>query len=66
MQPFKQLLCRRTEKNSELIISKTQFLEKIVKRFKDIQYFCNKLHLRCLIEFEYTSEEYLFWKYLEN
>ena len=33
-------------------------LEKIVKRFQDANYFCNKLYLRCLIGFEYTSGEY--------
>ena len=40
-----------------------ELLEKIVKMFKDINYFCNNLHLRCLTGFEYTSEEYFFWKY---
>ena len=37
MQPFKWLLCRRAEKNSEAIqTSKMELLEKIVKIFKDI------------------------------
>ena len=67
MQPFKQLLCGRAEKNSELSQrSKMEFLEKIIKRFQGINYFCNKLYLRCLIRFEYIFEEYLFWKYPEN
>ena len=65
MWPFKRLLCKRAEKNSDLNqTSKMELLEKIAKRFKD--YFCNKLHLRCLIGFEYISDEYLFWKYQEN
>ena len=56
---FKRLLCRRAEKNSELSqASKMELLQKIVKRFKYVNYFCNKLRLRCLIRFEYTSEEY--------
>ena len=33
-----------------------ELLQKIVKRVKYINYFCN--NLRCLIGFEYTSEEY--------
>ena len=60
-------MCKRAEKNSELSqTSKTELLDKIVKRFKDINYFRNKLAInRCLTGFEYTSQEYLFWKYPE-
>ena len=48
MQPLKRLLCKRAEKNSELSqTSKMELLEKIVKRVEEINYFCNKLHLRC-------------------
>ena len=47
---FKRLLCRRAEKNSELSqTSKMELFQKIAKRFIYINYFCNKLHLRCLI-----------------
>ena len=60
-------MCRRAEKNSELSqTSKMKLLEKIVKRFKGNTYFCNNLHFRGLTGFEYTSEEYLLWKYPEN
>ena len=52
--------------NSSLNGYMALILEKIVKMVKDINYFCDKLHLRCLIGLEYTSEEYLFWKYPEN
>ena len=60
-------MCKRAEKNSELSqTSKTELLEKIVKIFKDINYFCDKLAVnRYLTVFEYTSQEYLFWKYPE-
>ena len=52
-------MCRRAEKNSKLSQpTMMELLQKIIKRFKYINYFCNKLHLRCLIGFEYTSEEY--------
>ena len=34
--------------------------------FKNTNYFCNSLYLRCLAWFKYTTEEYLFWKYLEG
>ena len=52
-------MCGRAEKNSELDqTSKMEVLQKIVKRFKYINYFCNELHLRYLIGFEYISEEY--------
>ena len=67
MQPLKWLLCRKAEKNWELSqTSKMELLEKLVKRFKDVNYFCNKLHRRRLTGFEYISEEHLFWKYPEN
>ena len=57
---IKQLSCKRAENNSELNqTSKTERLERIVRRFKDINYLRNKLHLSCLIGFENTSEEYL-------
>ena len=37
MKPFKWLLCRRAEKNSEVCqTSKMELLEKIVKIFKEI------------------------------
>ena len=56
---IKQLFCKRAEKNSELNqTSKMEHLEKIVRRFKDINYLRNKLHHSCLIGFENTSEEY--------
>ena len=42
-----------------------ELLEEIVKRFKNINYFCYNLHLRYLTVFEATSEEYLFWEYQE-
>ena len=67
MEPFKRRLCRGAEKNSGFSqTSKMEFSEKIVKRFKGINYFCNKLHLSCLMGFENTSEEHLSWKYPEN
>ena len=43
-----------------------ELLDKIFKIFRDINYFGIKIYLTCLIGFEYTSEEYLFWKYPEN
>ena len=55
------LLCGRAEVQT----SKMELLEKIIKRFKDTNYFYNNLHLRHLAGFEYTSEEYLFRKYPE-
>ena len=66
MLPFKRLSCRRAGKYSALSqTSKMKLLEKTVKRFKDISYFWNNLHLKYLTGFEYTSEEYVFRKYLE-
>ena len=66
MKRIERLLCRRAEQNSELgQTSKMKLSDKIVKGLKDINYFCNNLHLICLIAFEYTSEEYLLWKYPE-
>ena len=38
-------------------ISKTELLEKIVKRFKDINTFYNNLHFRCLTGFQCTFEK---------
>ena len=67
MQAFKQLLCRRAQKYSEFSQEfKMELLEEIDRRFKYMNSFCNKLRLRGLIGFEYTSQEYLFCKYLEN
>ena len=67
ISPFKRLLCRISEKNSEPSQTfKMKHLERIVKKFKDRHCFCDKFHLRFLGLFEYTSEEYLFWKYPEN
>ena len=40
-------------------------VEKIVKIFKNTNYFCNNISLRCLTGFKYTSKEYLLWKYSE-
>ena len=64
MQSFQRLLCRGEFTTQPYI--QDGVLEKIVKRFKDVIYFCNKLHLKCLTGIEYTSEEYLCWKYPEN
>ena len=56
--------CVEEQKRTELIqTSKVELFEKLVKRFRNIKYFCNNLHLRCLTGFEYTSEVYLFCKY---
>ena len=57
---------KRAEKNSELSKTpKMELLEKTVKIFKNTNYFCNNIYLRCLAGSKYTSEEYLFWKYPE-
>ena len=48
---FNGYLCVRAEKNSELSkTSKMKLLEKIVKVFKNTNYFCNNIYLRCSAE----------------
>ena len=57
-------MCVKAEKNSELSkTSKMKLLEKIVKIFKNINYFSITFILDA--GFKHTSEEYLFWKYPE-
>ena len=55
---FNDYLCRKAD-NSELSeTSKLELIEKIVKKLKDINYFCNNLLPRCLTGFKHISEEY--------
>ena len=61
-----QLLCIKAEKNLEVSKrSRMELLEKIVKIFKNTNYFSNNIYLRRLTGFKYISEEYSFWKYPE-
>ena len=47
---------RRAESKSEFSqTSKMKLIDEIVKRFKDINYFCNKLQVRCFIGIEFAS-----------
>ena len=62
----RQLLYIQVEKN--LKFGKRSWMEllgKIVKIFKNTNYFSNNIYLRHLTGFKYTSEEYSFWKYPE-
>ena len=44
-------MCVRAEKNSELSkTSKTQLLDKTVKIFKNTNYFCKNVYLRCRVK----------------
>ena len=57
------IVCKsREEFRTQQKTSKMELLEKLDKIFKNTNYFCNNISLRCLTGFKCTSEEYLIWK----